>query len=75
MLKRLGRVAHEARLAAGRTQIDIAVVAGVSHAVVSRLETGERWPRDVDAMVEAYESECGLERDELWRRALLLKKP
>ena len=63
-------MAREAREAAGLRQIDIAVAAGVSHAVVSNLERAVRWPRDPDQIVAAYETECGLERDELWRRAV-----
>ena len=50
-------------------QIDIATVAGVSHETISRLERAKSWPLDPDRIVEAYESECGLEQGELWRRA------
>lgn len=75
MLDRLGRVAREARLAAGRTQITVATAAGVSHAVISRFETAKRWPRDPDRVVGAYERECGLATDELWARAIRQAKP
>jgi len=75
MLDQLGRVAREARLGAGRTQIAVATAAGVSHAVISRLENGRRWPQDPDQIVAAYENECGLETDELWRRAIGQAKP
>lgn len=74
MLDQLGRVAREARLGAGRTQLDVATAAGVSHAVISRLETGKRWPRDPDQVIGGYERECELEVDELWRRAIGLPK-
>jgi transcriptional regulator with XRE-family HTH domain len=70
MLDRLGRVAREARLAAGRTQLDIATAAGVSHAVISRLEGGKRWPEDPDRVIDGYAQECGVGADELWRRAV-----
>lgn len=70
MLDRLGRVAREARLAAGRTQLDIATAAGVSNPVISRLEGGKRWPEDPDQVIEGYERECGLRQDELWKRAV-----
>jgi predicted transcriptional regulator len=75
MLDQLGRAAREARLGAGLTQITIATTAGVSHAVISRLETAKRWPRDPDQVVSAYERECGLAVDELWRRAIRQAKP
>jgi Helix-turn-helix domain len=74
MLDQLGRVARDARLGAGRTQISVATAAGVSHAVISRLENARRWPRDPDQVVAAYERECELEADELWRRAIGLAK-
>ena len=70
MLDRLGRVAREARLTVEAKQLDIATAAGVSHAVISRFETGKRWPRDPDQVITAYERECGLRPDELWRRAV-----
>lgn len=75
MLDQLGRVAREARLGAGRTQLDIATAARVSHAVISRLETGTRWPRDPDQVIAGYERECELAEDELWRRAIKQAKP
>jgi transcriptional regulator with XRE-family HTH domain len=70
MLERLGRAAREARQRKGCTQLDVASAAGVSNAVISRFETGIRWPQDPDAVTAAYETECGLKRFELWRRAL-----
>ena len=70
MLDQLGPGRREARLGAGRTQLDVATAAGVSHAVISRLETGTRWPRDPDQVIGGYERECGLLVDELWRRAM-----
>ena len=69
MLEQLGRVARKARLDAERTQIQIATAAGVSHAVVSRLESGKRWPENPDRVIAGYAAECGLEPAELWRRA------
>jgi hypothetical protein len=71
MLQALGRVAREARLAAGVTQIDVATRAGTNHATISRFEGGQRWPLDPDCVVDAYEHECGLADDEIWRRAIL----
>jgi transcriptional regulator with XRE-family HTH domain len=71
MLIPLGRVAREARLEAERTQLDIAVRAGTNHATISRFELGRSWPLDPDRVVAAYERECGLKTDELWRRAIL----
>jgi transcriptional regulator with XRE-family HTH domain len=70
MLQRLGRAAREAREAAGRTQLDIATAAKSNHASISRFERGEAWPRNIGRVIVAYEDECGLGRDELWRRAV-----
>jgi len=71
MSARLGRVALEARRAAGASLLDIATEAGVSQAVLSRFETGVRgWPRRLDDIIAAYERVLGLERDALWRAAL-----
>lgn len=61
-----------ARLDAGLRTLDLAQAAGVSEAVISRFERGLRWPVKFEAIVAAYENELGLERDELWRRALRL---
>jgi transcriptional regulator with XRE-family HTH domain len=72
MLEQLGRVALEARTAAELRQIDIATAASVSHAVISNLERGFRYPQRLDDVVAAYEKECGLEVGELWRRAVAL---
>lgn len=70
MLQQLGQAARKARVAAGRTQLDIATAAGVSHAVISRLETGKRWPQDPDRVISGYEAECGLTPNQLWRQAI-----
>lgn len=59
-----------ARHGADRTQLDIATVAGVGHATISRFENAGGWPLDPDRIVEAYASECGVEARELWRRAI-----
>jgi len=75
MLQALGRVAREARLAKGLRQIDIATAAGVSHGAISRVERGVSWPKDPDLIVAAYERECGLIEDEIWRRAVRMGSP
>lgn len=72
MLRTLGRVAQEARLEAGLTQARIAAAAGVTDPVISFLERGIRYPRALDAVVSAYETECGLSEGELWKRASAL---
>lgn len=70
MADRLGKECRAARQAADLSLLDIAQAAGVSEAAVSRFERGEAWPRRVDALIAAYERECGLPADELWRRAI-----
>lgn len=70
MASRLGRVARRAREEAGLTMMDIAVSAGVSQSTIGNFELGERWCRETDAIVDAYERELGLEPEELWWRAV-----
>jgi transcriptional regulator with XRE-family HTH domain len=70
VLEHLGRTCLLARETAGLRQIDIATAAGTDNGVVSRFESGERLPRDLDRLVAAYGSECGVEPYELWRQAL-----
>lgn len=72
MLKALGRVAREAREAAGLTQARIAAAAEVTDPVISQLERAIRWPERVEEIVSAYEDECGLSEGELWLRAAKL---
>lgn len=69
MLAQLASVALDARRAAGRTQLDIATTAGVSHTTISRFERAQSWPLDPDRIVEAYADECGVDAAELWRAA------
>lgn len=69
MLDALAAVAREARIAAERTQLDIATAAGTDHTVISRFEGARNWPLNPDAIVSAYESECGLEPGVLWKLA------
>lgn len=68
MLEQLAIEAKEARIAACRTQIEIATAAGVSHVVISNFERAVRWPRQLDSVIAAYERECGLAAGDLWRR-------
>lgn len=70
MAGRLGRVCRDAREEAGLRQLEIAMTAGVSGYTISMFEHGRGWKRDVEAIVAAYEKECGLPEDELWRRAI-----
>lgn len=66
----LGRILREVREGAGVLQVDIALKAGVSRSVVSRFESGRRWPeKGPDRLVAAYAEECGLSEGELWKRA------
>ncbi len=70
-------VLRAAREGAGLTQVQIAARAGVSHATISRLETGQTWPggRKVEAVMDAYVTVVGLTQLEVlekivenWRR-------
>jgi ribosome-binding protein aMBF1 (putative translation factor) len=68
--RRLGIACRQARRDAGLTQDRIAAHAGVRVSVINAFETQPGWRRKTDEIVAAYELECGLERDSLWRRAL-----
>jgi predicted transcriptional regulator len=71
LLKPLGRVLREARQERGVLQGDIAAAAGVSRWVISRLESGKRWPEGgPDRIVEAYATECEVSALDLWRAAI-----
>lgn len=71
MLYHLGRVCRDCRTRAGATQLDVAVRAGVSHAAVSRFETGRSTPKvGLDRMVRAYARECGTTPKALWAAAI-----
>lgn len=70
VLSQLGLACFRARESAGLRQIDIATVADVTHATVSRFEAGMRAPRDVDRLVLAYAVECGAAPETLWLEAI-----
>lgn len=71
VLAHLGRACLLARREAQLRQIDIAVVAGVSHTIIGRFENGAGVPRDLDRVVQAYADECNVEAVALWTSALL----
>lgn len=70
MAAKLGAACREARAKAGVHALVIAQAAGVSEATISRFEAGTGWRVETDAIVEAYERECGLRPGTLWRRAV-----
>lgn len=70
LLDHLGRTCAQARTDAGLRQIDIAAAASVSHVTISRFETGQRLPREVEQVVEAYAEECGSRVRAMWAAAL-----
>lgn len=74
MLSHLGAAARSLRLASQLRQIDIAVAAGCSEAVVSRFECGQRWPARVDELVHAYATQVGVDELHIWRTAVGLWK-
>ena len=70
-------VLRSAREGAELSQVQIAERAGVSHATISLLETGQTWPggRSVEAVIDAYVTAIGLTQLEVletivesWRR-------
>lgn len=70
LLASLAAAATGARRTAGRSQLDIANAAGVSHTTISRLERAASWPIDVDRIIAAYASECGVDELDLWHAAI-----
>lgn len=70
LLEHLATVARDARLHAGRRQIDIATTAGVAHTTVSHFEAARGWPLNPERLIAAYAEEVGCEPIDLWHRAL-----
>lgn len=71
MLPHLGAAAREARVKAGRLQVHIAAELGAkTDATVRRFEQGLHWPRDPDAMVNAYARDLDIDAREIWAAAL-----
>lgn len=70
LLEKLAAVCRETRRESGRTQIEIATAVGVGHVTVSRFERAVRWPREIEALVEAYADASGVTARELWLRAI-----
>lgn len=70
MLAYLGAAAYDARRATGRKQIHIAVRLDVSESTVRNFEKGRHWPRNPDAIVQAYADELGINSFDLWAEAL-----
>lgn len=69
MITFLAQAAREARVAAGRKPIHIAVSGDESDpSTIYRFEKGQ-WPRNPDAMVAMYAEDLGIAPVELWARA------
>lgn len=70
------RLGHECALARYQarprvTARQIAGELGINPSVLSRFENGRTgWPQDIERIVAAYERCCGLEPEDLWRRAI-----
>lgn len=72
LLPYLGAACKAARERHGRLQVHIAVELEVDQATVRRFERGQHWPRDPDAMVNAYARDLDISPVELWRAAVKL---
>lgn len=70
MLSALAHVCRQAREQAGRKRYHVAARVGHTEKTIERFETGRTWPKDIEAMVDAYAQEAGLEPVELWLRAI-----
>lgn len=67
-------VLRAARIGANLSQAEIAARAGVSHATISRMETGKAWPSgsNVESVIDAYATVTGLSQLDLLERIVLL---
>lgn len=74
MLHWLGLVAREAREAAGRHQVHIAVrVPGkkpADQATIGRFEAGKAWPRNPSRTIAAYAEDLEIDPFDLWEEAV-----
>lgn len=70
MERRLGRTARRIRQQHELGLLDIAHIAGVDQATLSRFEKGDGWRRDTNAIVAAYARATGLKSADIWRMAL-----
>lgn len=71
ILPYLGAAARDARHDRGRHQVHVAVELGArSDSTIRRFERGEAWPRDPDAMVQAYARDLDLDPVEIWKDAV-----
>ena len=68
----VAQVCRDARLAEDHLLSEIAAERRVDQATVGRFETGRMREIDLDAMVDAYARDLGLQARDLWRRALEL---
>ena len=73
MHDQLRRVLRQRRVAAQISQRAIAPTTGVSHANLSRLESGDaNWGQNIERVVAAYAEAFGITPVEIWREALEL---
>jgi transcriptional regulator with XRE-family HTH domain len=66
MLRGLGLVCQSARETHELSRAQIAAKAGVSEGTIRSFEQGEAWPREVEAIVEAYASAHDVPAWKLW---------
>jgi transcriptional regulator with XRE-family HTH domain len=66
-------VLRAARIRADLSQVEIAKRAGVSHATISRMETGKTWPSgtNVESVIDAYATVTGLSQLDLLERIVV----
>lgn len=70
MLHQLAKVCRRARRSYGIRIKDIAELADVDRGVVMRFEHAQTWPRETDALVQAYAASSGLTTKALWLAAV-----
>lgn len=70
LLPWIAAAARDARIDARRKQVHIAAERGMTEESIRKFEQAKRWPRDPDAMVNAYASDLDLDPLDLWAEAV-----
>ncbi|MCU1677919.1 MAG: hypothetical protein JWM93_2677 [Frankiales bacterium] len=70
MLAALAWASRGARRQADVARWEVAALAGVDVATVSRFERAKAWPRDPDELVAAYAALAKVRPQEIWRAAV-----
>lgn len=68
----VARAARQAREERGCKQVQVAATLDRDQSMIVRFEQGRSWPRDPDAIIEAYGKVLDIPPQDIWKRALEL---